>query len=314
MSVQIMNSKDETVTWRSNDELDEAIEIAGYSYDPKQDIFYSNMDPWQREIGYCRLYDEAAAPFGMIIDCEPIYFEYCEKKWMIGLWKGQYDLVTGGEIGVYTEAQDPKIPSVFTGTFYESISNADLLQISYTLKKNGNTLFTREGNHWWLTGFKLGEFSEPSELMMAINITLHNGVMRDAFVWGLRNAGYSDDEFKTDKTTVSFTFTTPHTRQPITRTAATDWIIQKKNKLLCNKYQEITKSSDTIQDKIKAIEEQAPEMYKKIITLRKSKPLSEIYATILIVIIMIGIVVLSRKTHIIKATGPFIFQNPTDRR
>jgi len=56
-----------------NDELDKAIEIAGYSYDPKQDIFYSTMDPWQRDIGYCRLYDELAAPLGMIIDCEPIY-------------------------------------------------------------------------------------------------------------------------------------------------------------------------------------------------------------------------------------------------
>src|SRR5665647_1009964 len=103
MSVQIIKSKDETVTWRNgavfnvvpegtgSDELDKAIEIAGYSYDQKQDIFYSTMDPWQRDIGYCRLYDELAAPLGMITDCEPIHFEYLEKKWMIGFWKGQYD-------------------------------------------------------------------------------------------------------------------------------------------------------------------------------------------------------------------------------
>ena len=63
-----------------NDELDKAIEIAGYSYDQRQDIFYSTMDPWQRDIGYCRLYDELAAPMGMIIDCEPIHFEYLGKR------------------------------------------------------------------------------------------------------------------------------------------------------------------------------------------------------------------------------------------
>lgn len=30
-------------------------------------------------MGYCYLYDEACAPFGMIIDFEPIHFEYDDK-------------------------------------------------------------------------------------------------------------------------------------------------------------------------------------------------------------------------------------------
>ena len=71
-----------------NDEVDKAIGAAGYSYDMKQDMFYSRMDAWQREMGYCRLYDEVAAPCGMIIDCEPINFEYDGKKWLIEFWKG----------------------------------------------------------------------------------------------------------------------------------------------------------------------------------------------------------------------------------
>lgn len=64
----------------SNDELYKAIETAGYLYNPKQDIFYSRKNAWQRNMGYCRLYDEAEAPSGMIVDCEPIYFEYDEKN------------------------------------------------------------------------------------------------------------------------------------------------------------------------------------------------------------------------------------------
>jgi hypothetical protein len=272
-----------------NGELDKVVEIAGYAYDRTQDIFISNMDPWQRDLGYCRLYDEAAAPLGMIIDCEPIYFEYKDKKWMIGFWKGQYDLVTGGEIGVYTGAFDLNIPGFPSDTFYNSVSNDDRLQMSFTLKKNGNALFTREGNHWWLTGFKLGEFSEPSDLSMDINLTLHDEIMRDAFVSGLRNAGYTDQEFSIAGNMVNFVFDIPHSPQPITRTPEIARIIQRKNELLCDTYQEITKSSSNIHEKLKAIEEQAPEIYEKFLKIGKMKPSYEIFT----LVIMVGILLLS---------------------
>jgi hypothetical protein len=217
----------------------------------------------------------------MIMDCEPIKFEYDGRKWMIGLWKGQYDLVTGGEIGVYNEAFDFKAFGVFKDTFYHCASNSDLLLMSFTLKKNGKTLFTREGVHWWLTGFKLGEFSEPLELSMDITITLVNSMMRDAFITGLWDAGYSLDEFTKAGNSVSFRFGTPHTAQPLTRTKATDWIIQRKNEQLCLKYQEITEPFNTVQDKVKAIEEQKPKMYQKIIKLGKSKPFYGRYETLI---------------------------------
>jgi hypothetical protein len=300
MSINTPNSDHETPIQRSaddfllpqltdNDELDKVVEIAGYTYDPTQDIFISNMDPWQRNLGYCRLYDEAAAPLGMIIDCEPIYFAYKEKKWMISFWKGQYDLVTGCEIGVYTESLDLNIFGAFTGTFYNSASNDDRLQLSFTLKKNGNTLFTRDGKHWWLTGFKLGEFSEPSDLSMEIEITLHDATMRDAFVSGLRNAGYTNREFKIDGNTVNFTFDIPHTPQPFTRTSEIDRFIQRKNELLCESYQEITKSYNNIQEKVKAIEEQAPELYEKVLKIGKKKPSYEIFN----LMFMVGMFLLS---------------------
>lgn len=272
------------------DELEKAIEIAGYSYNPKQDIFYSTIDPWQRNVGYCRLYDEAAAPMGMIIDTEPIYFEYDGKKWMIGLWKGQYDLVTGCEIGVYTGAIDLAIPGVFSGTFYNAVSNDDLLPMSFTLKKDGKVLFTREGKHWWLTGFKLGEFSEPWELTMDINITLHDEMMRNAFVSGLKNARYYDDRLKINGNKVSFTFDVPLTPQPITRTAITDQIIQRKNQQLCELYQDITSSMDNIQDKLAVILEQSPEIYKKIMYIGKDRQLYELA----VMLILLGALLLTR--------------------
>jgi hypothetical protein len=262
------------------EEFDEALAVAGYSYDPISDIFYSVMDPWQRKFGYCRLYDEAAAPLGMIVDCEPIHFEYNGTKWLVELWKGQYDYVTGGEIGVYTGALDINIPGIFSGTFYNSVSDSDRLPMSYTLKKNGKKLFIREEVHWWLTGFKLGEFSRPSELTMDIDISFHNTAMRDAFADGARKIGYPDKKLSKHGNSIGFSFGAPYTQQPLTRTHATDWIIQKKNEIICDKYQEITKSFNNTQDKIGIIKEQAPEMYNAITNIGKTNKIFGAYDTI----------------------------------
>ena len=259
---------------KSEHPIDKGIEIAGYGYDSVQDIFYSSMNAWQRDMGYNRLYDEASAPFGMIVDCEPIYFEYDNRIWLIELWKGQYDLNTGCEIGVYT-AKKPilNIPEVYKYMFYNCASDEDRLTMSLLLKKNNTTLFARDDKHWWLAGFKLGEYSEPSELVMYVNITLKNEDMRDAFVKALKNIGYIEDkEFIVNGNTVGLTFDKPYTPQPITRTEQTDKIIQMKNKLLCEKYNDITKVYNNLADKISAIQKQAPEIYSEIVdkaTLRK---------------------------------------------
>jgi hypothetical protein len=246
--------------------IDKGIEIAGYGYDPDQDIFYCNMNPWQRNMGYSRLYDEGSAPFGMILDCEPIYFKYGGKLWLIELWKGQYDLNTGCEVGVYTtEESSLDTPEMHKFIFYNCASNEDRLTMSFSLYKNGEQLFSRDDKHWWLSGFKLGEYSEPSELTMELSITLKDQTMCNAFVEGLKNTGYSEKEISIKGNNVSLTFDKPYTPQPITRTPETDRIIQVKNKLLCDKYNDIAKVYDNLKDKINAIKKQAPEIYEEIV-------------------------------------------------
>jgi len=261
-----------------NSTLDNIIEQVGYSYNPKKDLFFSNSDTWQRKMGYCHLYDEVAAPFGIIVDSEPIYFSYAGKRWLIEFWKGQYDLTTGCEVGIYTtEAPDLNILGVFNGTFYNCASSEDELFISYSLKKNGETIFTMEGKHWWLTSFKLGEFSEPSELTMDLYITFKDNLMLNEFITGLESAGYSKDEFSIDELTVAINFGKPHTQQPITRTYLTDMIIQQKNKLLCDKYQSITKDQVTFLDKINAIKKQDPDLYEDVLNIGKTKQFFDIF-------------------------------------
>lgn len=296
--LQSLNRRDNAIK-TGKTTLDKIIEIFGYAYDSNQNIYYSTMDSWQRNVGFCRLYDEAGAPLSMIMDCEPVHFEYGGEKWLIEFWKGQYGMVTGGEIGVYTGGIDVKILGVYNDTFYNCASDDQLLEMSYTLKKNGSTLFSREGKHWWLTGFKLGEFSEPSELSMDISITLKDEIMRDAFVNGFIAAGYSESEYTVVGNTVSFTFNIPRTKQPTSRTRATDWIIQRKNQLICNLYQELIGPFDSIQDRIKAFEEQAPNMYSSILNLRRTNELSEKWVLIIVIsmiILSLQIIELKRRT------------------
>ncbi|MGE5676787.1 MAG: DUF4474 domain-containing protein [Pseudomonadota bacterium] len=265
----------------NNKDIYEIIKDAGYSYDPEQDIFYSLMYPWQRKLGYCRLYDEASAPMNMIIDCEPVYFEYKGKRWLIEFWKGQYAMSAGGEIGVYTTmSPDLDVPGVFNGTFYECASDADRLYMSYYLFKNGRLLFKRKARHWWLTGFKLGEFADPSELSMYLTVALKDTEMRDAFIKGLMEAGYSPNELMVNDSLVSLVFDKPRTQQPLSRIPATDMLIQAKNKLLCDKFREITGQYSTFPARMEAIRKQAPELYAAALEIGKARRLYDVYEKI----------------------------------
>lgn len=250
------------------DKLNEELEPYGFAYDPSNDIFFSRMYCWQRQYGYCRLYDEASAPLSMIIDCEPIYFQYDGKRWLIELWKGQYGLTTGGEIGIYyTDKNDLTIPGFFTGTFFESASDEDSLHMAFVLKKDGDFLFQREGRHWWLTGFVLGEFSDPSDLSMEIQISFKNKTMCEAFENGLIDAGYTDSEYAVLNNRIYILYDQPHSIQPFTRTKFTDYLSQKRNKDLCEVYQNATKNFDNIIDKLEFIRIRSPILYEKILTL-----------------------------------------------
>jgi hypothetical protein len=137
--------------------------------------------------------------------------------------------------------------------------------MSFSLYKNEELLFSRDDKHWWLAGFKLGEYSEPSELTMELNITLKDSVMCAAFVEGLKEAGYEEKEIRVNGNNVGLTYHIPRTPQPVTRTPETDRIIQVKNKLLCEKYNDIVKVYDNFADKMNAIQKYAPEIYEEII-------------------------------------------------
>ena len=262
-------------------ELNNTIKPFGFAYEPYQDIFYSTMYPWQREMGYCRLYDESSALLSMIIDCEPITFEYNGKKWLIEFWKGQYGMNTGGEVGIYyTNGFDLNIPGVFNGTFYYCVKDEDCINMYFALRKNGRVIFARSGYHWWLTGFKLGEFSDPSELSMEIVLDLFDQKMAYAFVNALEEVGYEEGEYEVEGNRVTILFDKPHTTQPITRNAVVEYVMQQNNESLCDSYRTLTKGYTSTLDKLEIVREDAPQLYTQILNIGKPKAVFKSYDTI----------------------------------
>lgn len=204
---------------------------SGFAYDAKQDIFYSEKKSWQRKFGYLQAYDEAAPFMNCIFHSEPIRFEYEGKKWLIELWKGQYGMATGCEIGVYTKEIGNLLPG------YKAAKQQDHLFLTATLVKNGKVLFTRADTHWWLTGFVLGEYSEPEELSAYVRITLKTSAMCDVFVEELERLGYQNYQVLRDRKTVAFVFDVPYSKQPVMHSGIVRNWIMGINRNYCDLYQ-----------------------------------------------------------------------------
>lgn len=249
-----------------NIELNNDLAPWGFAYYAPQDLFYSRKNGWQRNCGYCQLYDEGSAALSMIIDCEPIYFKYAGKNWLIEFWKGQYGMTTGCEIGIYNTTDPIRYnPAGFNSTFYNCAEDKDQINMSFTLHKNNNILLQRNELHWWLTCFRLAEFSHPWDLVMKSEIRLKDSTMKDAFVEGMIKAGYQTNDLTIRGNSVAFTYGKPRNRQPLTRTAIIEFIMQTNNFRNCLAYTLATRSiADNTLDRLFFVKEQAPKLYRKI--------------------------------------------------
>lgn len=252
-------------TWVPSTVIAKAVFAAGFEYDGEQDIIYSRMDAWQRKVGYCWTYDVGAPGLGFIIDCEPICFTYDGATWMIELWKGQYGIETGAEIGVYRTGEGVvstvvdylktggKIGSIvyetgkrvaaglaYRANWYRCADDFDTkkLELSFALKRKGEILLMRDSeSHWWLTGFKWGEFTEKtSDLTLDVSIRFKNEPkMQYAFTDALWKMGYQPQKWDQN---VCFEFKNPKTPQPSSRS----WLESKAqlaNKIMVTSYNDL---------------------------------------------------------------------------
>ena len=229
-------------------QLNQALAPFGFAYSLSKDIFYSLEDAWQRTFGYTKLYDEMAPMMNMIIDCRPIYFEYDHRRWMIEFWKGQYGITTGAEVGIYVEnKRSSRRPEE---AFYECVSKEEQLPIYMRLYKNGKLLYQRIESHWWLTGFMLGMFSYPGELMLEAEISFSDQEMQRAFLEGCYRAGYQPDDLYVHCNWVSLCVYQGKMSSCSYYGSLFRRFVQWQNRRNCRRYQRVTKRFRKTLDKV----------------------------------------------------------------
>ena len=224
------------------------------------------MYPWQREMGYCYAYDEGAPAMYMVFDCEPIYFDYDGRRYLIELWKGQYGCTTGAEIGLYVNRDDNRGESP-EKLFYECVGDDERLPMQFELYKNGEKILERSALHWWLTDFRVGMYSWADELTLSVGICFPNSTMCRAFCEGLLQAGYSRNEINLEQYCVFFYFKRPFTPQPDICGNRCRRRIMRRNCRNCRLYCRLTKCFCSTLDRISYIGFCFPLLYKIIIRL-----------------------------------------------
>ena len=173
----------------TKEDLQAALTAAGYAYDQEQQVYYSTLNPWQRHFGFGDIYDEAAAYANMRYTTFKADFEYDGLLWRLQWWKGQYGILEGAELGVYTK--DPES----TSDFYDCADNDHLIDMSFEYYRTGNDFkkdnrlfYRQEEPHWWLTGFKVGYVANnnSSASVVVAKLKAYDEKMANGIESGLR--------------------------------------------------------------------------------------------------------------------------------
>lgn len=249
--------------------LNELSEPFGFRYIAAQDIFTSQIDAMQRNFGYCTSYDKAALTLHMVLDCLPVYFDYNRRTWLIELWKGQYGINTGGEIGVYYA--DRIIPEQeWRHTLFQCVDDKDMVGLSFHLSRNGMEIADVSARHWWLTAFSVGCFSSPSNLCMQAGIMFPDSAMAEAFSDALENSGCCRNDICLCHNTVTFSFTKAFTGGSCLRRLRIR-LVQAVNYFQCKVYLFITGPFCRSLDKILYLYYYLPFVFRRILRIRKYK-------------------------------------------
>ncbi len=247
--------------------LNELIHPFGFEYLLSQDIFTSCFGAWQRDFGYCSTYDSHADLFNMVLDCEPVYFDYEGCTWLLELWKGQYGINIGAEIGIYKT--DSLIPKIYRqSAMFHSVPDKDLPFFEMTLYHGTTPLYRVAQRHWWLTGFRMGEYAVPDTLTLKVSILFPSSEMQRAFTQGLKDCGYPSYDIDSCGQQVSFNYSLAHASQPKDshriRTAFAQW----ENRLFLKLYCHVTKPFCFTIDKLLYLYEYLPFVFRRMAHIR----------------------------------------------
>lgn len=169
-----------TETGECYNELGTGMFGLGYNFNFKEMVVYTTVDCWMRNFGFCMMYDVMAnsMPISYSYVTRRFKFEYNGLEYMIQIWKGNYFISNGGEVGVYTRE-----PGEYYNSFYNCATTEQELMMSMQILSGDKVLVDRPmQNHWWLSGFHISSKRYiPSLLTLKTTIVMTDEEMLNAF-------------------------------------------------------------------------------------------------------------------------------------
>ncbi len=241
----------------------------GYDYHCRCGFFSSSIDAWQKAAGYTWLYDYLAPRFQMVFDALPVYFDYRGRTWLIELWKGQYGINTGAELGIY-HADRILSESECKSTLFTAVEDSEMLPCTIRLcsynEQNCDQISER---HWWLTIFLPGLFSEPSQLFLEASICFPNSQMCDAFYDALCRIGYTPKDISIHGLCLTFIFLTPKNVHFDLLTRIHRRLSQCSNRIFCKLYVWVTRPFICTEDRILFLYYYLPAAFRKLFRMHR---------------------------------------------
>lgn len=175
----------------------------GFEFSYTEVLLYSQVNVWMRDFGFTFLYDlfSYTSPF-FFYNTRRIKFDYDGLEWMIQVWKGNYLVSNGAEVGIYTRE-----PGSF-GTYYNCANDEQMMNMSMELYHGDDLLLSRPKQlHWWLTGFKITDTLYPAKSQtLKFSIEMKDEEMLSAFCNAIENHYRNDMEYTVDGLTVNVTW------------------------------------------------------------------------------------------------------------
>lgn len=156
----------------------------GYDFNYDFNTFSAASDAWQRNFGFCRMYDDAAFLIGDVYQTIRVPFRYDGKDWMIQIWKGVYSWnMLGGEVALYNKPVDRK------EAFYDCATDTERIPMAFSVSCGDETIIRTElATSWWQTAFTQHRLVRPRDLSMEFTLTFPNSEMLRAFTQSLQTA------------------------------------------------------------------------------------------------------------------------------
>ncbi len=157
------------------------LQLLGFECSVYDLMIYATVNCWMHDFGFCLFYDFFCkiTPF-FNYNTRRFKFDYGDKEWMVQIWKGNYLVSNGAEVGVYNRE-----PGSF-GSYYDCYDG--VLPMGLKLSQPDDVIFEIEQEHWWINGFKLSdELYSPSQLTMDFYIEFPEEEMAAAFADSVNN-------------------------------------------------------------------------------------------------------------------------------